>query len=119
MEVLSVEYLGVSSTEATLRFKSGEEELEGTVLGVLSIHGSFDKLFHPFCATKAESLAQVLRVFSEGANNVEVLSGENLRVASTDLERSLERAVLGVPSADCFSIICYFLQPKGRVYVGK
>ena len=52
MEVLSVEYLGVSSTEATLRFKSGEEELEGTVLCVLSIHGSFDKLFHPFCATK-------------------------------------------------------------------
>ena len=88
-------------------------------MGVLSIHGSFDKLFHPFCATKTESLAQVLRVFREGANNVEVLSEENLRVASTDLERSLERAVLGVPSADCFSIICYFLQPKGRVYVGK
>ena len=58
-------------------------------MGVLSIHGSFDKLFHPFCATKAESLAQVLRVFSEGANNVEVLSVENLWVASTDLERSL------------------------------
>ena len=88
-------------------------------MSVLSIHGSFDKLFHPFCATKTESLAQVLRVFREGANNVEVLSEENLRVASTDLERSLERAVLGVPSADCFSIICYFLQPKGRVYVGK
>ena len=50
---------------------------------------------------------------------MEVLSEENLRVASTDLERSLERAVLGVPSADCFSIIFYFLQPKGRVYVGK
>ena len=44
MEVLSVGYLGVYSTEATLRFKSGEKELEGAVLSVLSIHGSFDKL---------------------------------------------------------------------------
>ena len=95
------EYLGVSSTGATLWFESGKEELEETVLGVLSIHGSFDKLFHLF-ATKAESRAQVLRVFSKGANIVGVLSMENLWVVSTDLERSLERAVLGVPSADCF-----------------
>ena len=58
-------------------------------MGVLSIHGSFDKLFHPFSATKAEGLVEVLRVFSEGVNNVEVLSVENLWVASTDLGRSL------------------------------
>ena len=83
-------------------------------MGVLSIHGSFDKLFHPFCATKAESPAQVLRVFSEGANNVEVLSVENLWVASTDLERSLERAVLGVPSADCFFDNMLFSSTKGQ-----
>ena len=95
------------------------EELARAVLGAVSIQGSFDKLFHPFCATKTESLAQVLRVLREGANDVEIFSEESLWVAFTDLERSLERAVLGVPSADCFSIIFYFLQPKGRVYIGK
>ena len=84
-------------------------------MGVLSIHGSFDKLFHPFYATKAESRAQVLRVFSKGANIVGVLSVENLWVVSTDLERSLERAVLGVPSADCFfSITCYFFDQRAE-----
>ena len=79
------------------------KELERTVLGVLSMDCSFDKLFHPFSATKAEGLVEVLRVFSEGVNNVEVLSVENLWVASTDLERSLERAVLSVLPADYFS----------------
>ena len=46
-------------------------------------------MFHPFSATKAEGLVEVLRVFSEGVNNVEVLSGENLWVSSTGLGRSL------------------------------
>ena len=59
MGVLSVEDLWVSSTEATLRFNSGEEELERTVLGILSMDCSFDKLFHPFSATKAESLVDL------------------------------------------------------------
>ena len=63
--------------------------MERTVLGVLSMDCSFDKLFHPFSATKAEGLVEVLRVFSEGVNNVEVLSVKNLWVASTDPGRSL------------------------------
>ena len=43
-----------------------------------------------------------MQVFRDGANNVKVLPEDNLRIASTDLERSLERAVLSVPPADYF-----------------
>ena len=86
-------------------------------------------MFHPFSATKAEGLVEVLRVFSEGVNNVEVLSVENLWVASTDLERSLYGSIQEEKNwreqfwasllQTVFSIRYYFPSTKGRVYVSK
>ena len=44
-------------------------------------------VFHPFSTIKAKGLVEVLRVFSEGVNIVEVLFMEDLWVFSTDIGR--------------------------------
>ena len=64
---------------------------------------------------KSSSGRPFCRLFLSTRYNVEVLSVENLWVAFTHLERSLERAVLNVPLPDCFfdKVLFFFDKRKG------